>query len=378
MHAKQDPFRQEREGDGIKYVQAEGQNLPLVLRLHDIRKVCKDWQTFSSDDPFRIVLHSEADVRSVRQLPIETDPPDHPEYRALVEPFFRKAQDSAYQADMQHMVDKELAGAVNGETCEAVHDLAVPVQSRSLARLMGLADSEADLWISWGTHVFREGDGATKGAALEQYIHDRFEAAEGADGEDFFSVLNRAEYRGRKLTTEEKHGFANLIFAAGRDTVIHTISGIVAHLAQHREALDFLREDRTRIRTATEEFVRYVSPLTAIARKCPHGAEVRGHAVPPGGRVGLCWPSANRDEQVFDKPDDLVLDRSPNPHVGFGFGKHHCLGAPQARLVIRCLLNALCDQVSHVELIEMTPDVEHESSYSRQIGYQALRVKFQP
>jgi cytochrome P450 len=245
--------------------------------------------------------------------------------------------------------------------------------------MMGLPDTEAELWISWGTHVFKEGDGVKKGATLEQYIQDRFEAANGSDSEDLFSVLNRAEVRGRKLTLEEKHGFENLVFAAGRDTVIHTITGILAHLVEHPEALGFLREDRERIRPATEEFIRYVSPLTAIARKCSHAAEIRGHPLSPGGRLGLCWPSANRDRQVFENPDDPILDRSPNPpnpHVGFGFGKHHCLGAPQARLVMRCLLNALCEQVDRAELVEAIPEVQHESSYSREEGYHSLRVRF--
>jgi len=376
MTAQPDPFREDRELDGIKSVRAEGEDVPLVLRLRDVRDVCRDWQTFSNDDPFMIVLHSEAGVRSVRQLPIETDPPDHTEYRALVKPFFMKAHDPGYREAMQAMVDRTVADAFGGQACETVHDLAVPLQSRSLAQLMGLPESEADLWISWGTHVFKEGDGVKKGAALEAYIRDRFEAAEGSDADDFFSVLNRAEFRGRQLTIEEKHGFANMIFAGGRDTVIHTITGIIAYLAEHPDALGFLREDPERVRHAAEEFIRHISPLTAIARKCPHGGEVAGHRVAPGGRVGLCWPSANRDADVFENPDDVVLDRSPNPHVGFGFGKHHCLGAPQARLVIRCLLHALCDRVDLIDLIEAVPEVEHESSYTRQVGYQSLRVRF--
>lgn len=357
-------------------MRAEGQEMPLVLRLQDVRKVCKDWKTFSSDDPFMIVPHSEANVRSVRQYPIETDPPDHTDYRALVEPFFRRPNDADYQVGMQQLVDEALAAAAIPDSVDIVSELALPLQSRSLARLLNVDDSEANLWISWGTHVFKEGDGVSKGAELSSYIREKFEAAEGSEADDFFSVLNRADFQGRKLTLEERYGFANMAFAGGRDTVIHTVSSIIAHFAAHPEGLEFLRQDPARIITATEEFVRYVSPLTAIVRSCPHSAKVLDAEIAPGGRVGLCWPSANRDETAFTKPDEVVLDRSINPHVGFGFGIHKCLGAAQARLIIRSLLQALCNQIEAIHLIEAIPEIERESSFERQVGFKRLRTSF--
>jgi cytochrome P450 len=357
---------------------ADGHDMPLILRLQDVRKTCKDWKTFSNDDPFMIVPHSEADVRSVRQYPIETDPPDHTEYRALVEPFFNRPNDPAYQAGLRKLVDDALADAARPGSVEVVREFALPLQSRSLTRLLNVDESEADLWIGWGTHVFKEGDGVSKGAALADYIRRKFEETAGSNADDFFSVLNRIDFRGRQLTLEEKHGFANMAFAGGRDTVIHTVSSIIAYFAEHPEGLDFLRQDAARIITAGEEFVRYVSPLTAIARKCPHGARVLDAEVPPGGRVGLCWPSANRDETAFTNAQEVVLDRSPNPHIGFGFGIHKCLGAPQARLIIRSLLQSLCDQIKTIRLIEAVPEVETESSFQRQVGYKRLLVAFTP
>ena len=167
-----------------------------------------------------------------------------------------------------------------------------------------------------------------------------------------------------------------MTFAGGRDTVIHTISSILVYVAQYPEALDFLREDESRIAKAMEEFVRHVSPLTAIARKCPHGGEVAGHEVKAGERVALCWPSANRDEAVFENPDEVVLDRHPNPHVGYGFGAHHCLGAHHARLIIACLLRSLCAHVERITLIDAQPEMEHESSFSRQAGYTSVNAVF--
>jgi cytochrome P450 len=378
MTAPKDPFRSARQDPGTMSMQAEGRDLPLILKLQDLRKACKDWKTFSNDDPFMIVPHSEADVRSVRQYPIETDPPEHTQYRGLVEPFFNRPHDPEYQADMQRLVDRMVDRATQQGQLDAVRGFALPLQSRSLTRLLNVDEAEAERWISWGTHVFKDGDGVSKGSGLSDYIRQKFEQTAGSDGDDFFSTLNRAEFDGRPLSTEEKHGFANMAFAGGRDTVIHTVSSILAHLAEHPEDLEQLRADEALITTATEEFVRWVSPLTAIARRCPHGAQVGGTPVPEGGRVGLCWPSGNRDEGTFDRPDEVVLDRSPNPHIGFGFGVHRCLGAPQARLIIRSLLRSLCRQVAAIRLIDAEPEVEHESSFSRQVGYARLDVRFEP
>ena len=107
-----------------------------------------------------------------------------------------------------------------------------------------------------------------------------------------------------------------------------------------------------------------------------NGAKWGEQNIPAGNRVGLCWPSANRDETVFEKADEVVLDRAPNPHIGFGFGIHNCLGAPQARLIIRSLLKSLSEQVKSIELISAVPRMEKEESYTRQVGYDQALVKF--
>ncbi|NDA93804.1 MAG: cytochrome P450 [Betaproteobacteria bacterium] len=372
-----DAFKEARAEGATLNVTCDGETIPLILRMQDVRKSAKDWKTFSSDNPLMCVLHSEASVRGVRQLPLEIDPPQHTDYRALVQPMFNRPKDDPeYIANMQALVDEMVADAVEKGEFEAVRKFALPLQSRALTRLLKMPESEADVWISWGVHVFHDrDDDAGDGHLLEAYTGAQFKRAEQQPGDDFFSYLNGVDFNGRKLTFEEKQGFANVTFAGGRDTIINTVSSIFAYLGDHPQALDFLREDESRIITAVEEFVRYVSPLTAITRKCPHAAQVGGETVPAGGRVGLCWPSANRDEKVFDNPDKVVLDRSPNPHIGFGFGAHNCLGAPHARLIFRSLLKSLCDRVERVEMIKAEPKMERESSFTRQSGYESVQVK---
>lgn len=373
MDKVSDPFREARTADGVLKCPFQGEEVPMILRHEDVRKAAKDWATFSSDAPFRVPIPSEENVRSMRQLPVETDPPDHTDYRKIAEPFFQRAKDPQVIAQVETLIGGLLDEALRRDSIEVVREFALPIQSRALAYLLNVPESEAELWISWGTHVFR--DGGSKGSALETYLHERFDRAVAAPGEDFFSALTRATLRGRPLTREEMMGFGNLTFAGGRDTVIHTISSVLGYLAGHPEALEFLRQDPARIIHAVEEFFRVISPLTHIGRVCPAETDVHSATVPAGGRASLCWASANQDEAAFDAPAEIRLDRKPNPHLAFGFGAHLCLGAAHARLLVRTLLQQCLQRVGAIQVLEAQEHVEREARYERVVGYERLRVR---
>lgn len=371
-----DPFREARETEGVMRCPFQGERIPMILRHADVRDAAKDWQTFSSDAPFRVPIPSEEDVRNVRQLPIETDPPEHTEYRKIVEPFFKRPRDADFIAAIDSLVGGMVAEMIaRGET-EIVGGFAVPLQSRALAHLLNVGQEEAETWISWGVHVFHD-PSKGKASTLDEYITAQLDRAEKSPGEDFFSALTRAEYQGRKLTRDEMAGFANLTFAGGRDTVIHSISSIIAYLAENPNDLSFLREDPRRVTLAGEEFFRVISPLTHIGRVCPETTDVHGVEVPPDGRVSLCWASANRDAAAFDSPDEIHLDRKPNPHLAFGAGVHLCLGAAHARLIIRLLLEHLSQRVDSITILSSKPNIERRETYARQIGYESLTVRMQ-
>lgn len=379
MNGPSDPFHEPRESGPVLVSNFQGENVPMILRHEDVRRAAKDWRTFSSDAPFRVPIPSEEDVRTMRQLPVETDPPDHTAYREIVEPFFRRAKDPAVIAQVEALFGRMVGEALGRESVEVVREFALPLQSRALALLLNMPAAEAEIWIGWGTHVFRDGGaGAQKGAALEAYLHRQFDRAAAEPGDDFFSALTQATFRGRRLNREELMGFGNLTFAGGRDTIIHTLSSVLTHVGRHPEALEFLREDPARLVHAGEEFFRIISPLTHIGRVCPVETNVHGVTVPSGGRVSLCWASANRDPAAFDAPDEVRLDRKPNPHVAFGLGTHLCLGAPHARLLLRTLLQTLCARVARVEVGEYRERVEDEASYRRVMGFEALHVRFVP
>ncbi len=368
-----DPFREKRRSDGVMQCEFQGENVPMILRHEDVRKAARDWKTYSSNAPFRVPIPSEEDVRTMRQLPVETDPPDHTDYRKIVEPFFARAKDPGVIAQMESLIEGMLREALKRESIEIVREFALPIQSRALAYLLNVSESEAVTWISWGTHVFR--DGGSKGGALEAYLHQQFDRAQANPGEDFFSALTKATFRGRPLTREEMMGFGNLTFAGGRDTVIHTISSALAYFGKNPAALEFLREDPARIVHAGEELFRVITPLTHIGRVCPVDTTVHGVPVPAKGRVSLCWASANQDETVFDAPEKIRLDRKPNPHLAFGFGAHLCLGAAHARLILRTLLEKCTELVGGITVLSAQERVENEATYQRVMGYESLSVR---
>jgi cytochrome P450 len=127
-----------------------------------------------------------------------------------------------------------------------------------------------------------------------------------------------------------------------------------------------------------EEFFRFVSPLTHIGRVCPHATEFKGVAIEADQRVSLCWASANRDASVFEKPEEVRLDRKPNPHIAFGSGVHLCLGALHARLLTRSLLRQLCERIATVEILDSKAHLEQELQYERRLGYDSLMVRLLP
>ncbi len=335
-----DPFHAARTTSGVLRCPFQGESVPMILRHAEVRAAARDWSTFSSDAPFRVPIPSEEAVRTMRQLPIETNPPEHTDYRAIVEPFFQRAKLPEVAHQVEALIGRSLTAVIGREAFEVVADFALPVQSRALTYLLNVPESEADIWIGWGIHVFKVTGGAFKqGTVLEDYLRAKFDAVTAQPGDDFFSALTRATYHGRPL------------------------------------ALTFLREDPRRIVHAGEEFFRFFMPLTHIGRVCPAGAEVQGEQVPPNGRVALAWAAANFDETVFTAPHEVQLDRKPNPHLSFGFGPHLCLGAAHARLIVRSFLQALVERVAAIEVIAAVEHIEREPAYQRINGFDSLTVR---
>ncbi|RNC84571.1 MAG: cytochrome P450 [Balneola sp.] len=375
------PFEHLRKEDGVYQIEDHGESVHMVLRLKDLRKAAHSWEIFNSGsvDPGRIVIPSEVDVRDIRQIPVEMDPPQHKDFRALLDPWFKRPLEEGFQQKLDVIIDELLNEACSGEEIELVEEFSLKLQSRALTLLLNTAMDEADTWISWGTHVFRGEGGeldSTKAGVVDEYILQKIEEASTSPGEDLFSVLLNSEVEGRKLSKEEVHGIMNLTFAGGRDTVINTLTNSIAYFAEHPEALQQIRENPDMVNNAVEELVRYFSPLTQLGRVAAEESMIGDCPIKKNEKIGLTWASANRDESVFENPEEVILDRKRNPHVAFGFGIHACLGATHARQILRKVVKALSERVDSIDIINFKENIESIGEIKRKVGFEEINVRF--
>lgn len=370
-----DPFREARAASGVLEADFAGETIPMLLRHAEVRRAARDFTAFSSDTPFRVPIPGEEPFRDVRELPIETDPPEHTAYRALARPFFDRPRRPEVIRAVSELTASLLDEVVGQGAVEIIHGLAVKLQSRALAVMLNRPPEDGLLWETWYSNVLY--DDATR-TELYRYLDRVLPEAAANPGDDFFGALSTATYEGRRLTDEEIMGYAILTFAGGRDTVVSVIAFALVHLADHPGDLARLRGDPELGRSAAEEIVRICSPLTHIGRTCPAGARIGAARIPAGHRASLCWAAANRDERVFPNPDEVRIDRRRNVHVAYGFGPHFCLGVHQARLILRSVLEHVSARVGSVEFLAGEPKYEEWPDYRRQTGYESLTMALHP
>ena len=376
-----DGFKKLREETAVAELHYPEETIVAALSLKEVRKTAKNWQVFSSDAPGRVPIPEETGVRDVRQLPIELDPPMHKAYRTLVEPTFKRPLAADFQKNLQAIIDGLITSVLSKGEVEIVTEFALPLQSKALTLLLNLPMEESTTWIEWGTHVFRSPDGGaldkSKASNLDNYIRKKIsETRENKKpGDDFFSTLANASVSGKALSDEEIEGIANLTFAGGRDTVINLVTNCIWVFATFPDMFARLKNEPEIINNAIEEFVRFFSPLSQIGRVASEETQICEHAVKANQRVSLCWASANRDASVFADADKLVIDRKQNPHVGFGFGAHNCLGSTHARQIMRQLIPAIISQIERFEIVTFEENVEDIAGIKRKAGFESLTVK---
>ncbi|SHM52675.1 cytochrome P450 [Flavobacterium saccharophilum] len=375
-----DPFQDARISKGYGEMDDQNDPVTMLLRLKDVRKAAHSWDTFQSGaTPGRIVIPSEVAIRNIRQIPFELDPPLHGDFRAILEPWFKRPLESEYEQKLTKQINDIVDAVLVKDAIEVVADFSLCLQSNALTLLLNIPFEEAQTWISWGTHVFRS-DGVAldgdKALILYNYIDQQIQKAIQNPGEDLYSVLLASEVNGKKLTAEEVKGVMILTFAGGRDTVINAVTNSIAYFAEHKQSLEKLRDEPEIINKAVEELIRYFAPLTQMGRVVTKDTAVCEHAIKADSRISLCWASANRDATTFENPNEVVLDRKMNPHVSFGFSHHNCLGATHARQIMKILLMALSQKVKSIAILDCKENIEELGEFKRKVGYDSIRVKF--
>jgi cholest-4-en-3-one 26-monooxygenase len=246
------------------------------------------------------------------------------------------------------------AGAGAGQTGEFVTDIACELPLQAIAELLGIPQEDRLKIFQWSNEMIGYDDPDYGGAdpleaagGLLAYAMTLAEQRQQAPRDDIVTRLVNAEIHGSHLSPDEFGFFVLLLAVAGNETTRNAIShGMLAFL-DHPDQWELFKAKRPR--TAVEEVIRWATPVNVFQRTARVDTMLGGQAVAAGDRVCLFYGSANFDEEVFDRPEQFDITRSPNPHLGFGgSGAHYCLGANLARLEIELIFNAIADHMPNI------------------------------
>ncbi len=342
----------------------------LLSRHGDISKVERRGTPFTAA-PRTFLTSKMAEERLERILGkpyvlrglLQMDDPDHAAYRAVAQPSFTPGALAAMEPWLESWADhivSRIAG--RSEAFDFTREIAVPFSIRGIMRLLGLPETDDDLILklSWGLTgpedpVRRLADHPTTaicraGFGFQSYFDPVAADRRSCPRHDLSSVIATAEVQGEPMPDYERFSYYAMIATGGHDTIAFCLSGGMLALIEQPEQLAMLRAEPSLIDTAIEEMLRWTTPGRHIVRTATEDLELGGRTIRAGEAVALFFNSANRDETVFANADQFRIDRRPNPHLAFGLGRHHCIGAHLARLEMRALLKTLLPRLESVEL----------------------------
>ena len=328
----------------------------IVTRHADVIDVERRSDVFSSRGSYR------ANIAMDESNTIALDDPEHLAQRRLVSRRFTPRAVQEHTGFLRSRIDELLAAVADEGRLEVVHDLAAQLPSRLTAELLGFPEEQwADI-KSWSERLMRTDaitfdNDALRGMmdailefnpVLQQIAADRGRCP----ADDLVSVWAGAGMDPLTLMHE-----TGLYIAGGAETTRTVIGRGLAVLAEHPDQWELAAADPDRVPGLVEEVIRWVTPLNNMFRRVVRDDRIGDQPVQAGDRVMLAYPSANRDEAVFDDPFRFDITREPNPHLAFGQGTHFCIGANLARLELRLLFTALTERWTDLRVVT-PPDLE--------------------
>jgi len=303
-------------------------------------------------EPYRHLLHM--------------DPPEHATFRKLISHRFtpRGLERMANEigAITSHLLD-DMMGVGDERSGDLVDLLSAPLPLHVLAELIGVPREMWETMYQWtnetvggadpdyGVAGERPAETAERARrSLFAYFAELAERRRADPRDDIATLLSAAEIGGTPLGEFSMLSYFFVLVVAGNETTRNAITGGVLALIENPEEWQKLRDDPALIPSAVEEIVRWTSPVIQFCRTPVEDVELRGVRIRAGENLCLFYPSANRDEDVFEAPFEFRVDRRPNRHLGFGIGEHFCLGANLARLELRVVLRQLVERLEWAEL----------------------------
>ncbi|MGI8755355.1 MAG: cytochrome P450 [Acidimicrobiales bacterium] len=335
-----------------------GSWLPTTYRA--VYDLAHDVEAFNSSDILvfpRTGIPGGVPYSDVAAPPISSDPPVHKWARKLILPFFAPGAVDKYEAGTRDLCHRLIDGFVDRGRVDVGTDYAQQIPVRVIALLLGVDDGRADEFVGWVRDILELGhlDPQRRLAARIELLN--FFSEQIADrrahprSDDLITSLVEATVDDEPVPDAHILGTCNLMLIAGIDTTWSAIGSCLWHFARHPEHRDRLRAEPELWPTAVEELLRAYAPVT-MARIVTHDTEFDGCPMQAGDRVLMAFPAANRDPAVFDRADEVVLDRAVNRHLAFGSGIHRCAGSNLARLELRVALQAFLGRIADFELID--------------------------
>jgi cholest-4-en-3-one 26-monooxygenase len=354
-----------------------------VTRYEDCLAVSKNPELFSSARGVHIQDWPEEDQTWLQMMMLYMDPPLHAKFRNLVRSGFAHRVAKQMEPRIREMVTQILDPVTPHGTCDFVKDIASELPLQVITELMGVPLEERHLIYDWSNRMtgFDDPEMAEsaiegKAAAMEMwmYANDLAERRRRDPGSDLVSIFLQSEVDGQRMSVVEFDAFFVLLSVAGNETTRNLTSGGMLALIEHPEQRQRLIENPALLPTAIEEMLRWVTPLTYFRRTATRDTVLAGQRIHRGERLAMYYPAANRDPSVF--PDGHIFDvgRSPNNHLAFGIGEHHCLGANLARVEIRILFEEILRRMPDMEL--SAPPRYMRSNFVNSV--KEMRVRFTP
>ncbi len=378
----QDPYRyygQIRDEDPVHW--NELYELWVITRHDDLVWMTRNHEQFSNsvflNDPrpaYPAILESDMELYEyVRTYQgdqfIQYDRPEHLEMRKVVHTYFTPKSMEEWRPLVKSAIAELLdAAEARGDGVDLMRDLAVPLPVLVIAEMMGVPESERGHIRMLAEKLLNIARGEpdrmrvlTEGMqGMLDYVDPMVDERIVNPQDDFISVLAGGEKSG-VFTRHQVLVNTSLLLLAGHETTINLICNGTLAFMNNRDQWDLLKTDpQGYMVRATEEALRYDSPVKSIQRIASEDVEMRGKRSNTNDRIRWFMSSANRDPDKFENPDTMDITRWPNPHVAFGAGVHHCLGATIARVEGQEVFSALAERYPNLQL--KTHDMEYQES----------------
>lgn len=354
-----------------------------VTRYEDIMTIAKTPELFCSGKSSR--PERDSWIPSM----INLDEPLHKRRRNIVNRGFTPRRVAEQEPKLRALTTELIDGVIEQGECDFVRDIARWIPMVAIGDMLGVEPEDRGQLLEWSDWMLGGGeiadvmDDAERREKQRSYTQGYFayQAKVIADRkqnprDDLVSLLVTGDVDGERLDDEELLQESLLILIGGDETTRHVISGGGWQVLNDRDQWNRLVADPSLLTTGIEEMLRWVTPIKNMARVATRDVEIGGQVVEEGQKVLLLYPSANRDETVFEEPFRFDIGRTPNEHVAFGFGTHFCLGNSLARLELRVMFEQLLARMPDMELADRAEPAYRAANFVS--GYESMPVRFTP